>query len=261
MAEQQTLLDRVNQLIQDLRSLRRKILEAASVDLMLAALRGVLTNFMPKISEWEYVPHLDKTRLLPKTPAAEPELSYVHKRPTHYLGDENLAVLREFPTLSRPDVQAIKTILQTYTERSQKVYISRHRDLTGTLCVDANCFPIELVYQAYAEFQETFLREHIVYITDDANYPATFPLAVRVRGLRYVYDDGLHRIDMVLGDEIAYYSASTDVWVKSAGLYVKTSCTEDFHFGYSRSLFFCSTGYTWVFVETPEWSMEARIPA
>jgi len=261
MSSNESLLDKLNQLIQDLRNLRKKIMEAASVDLMLAALRGVLTNFEPKIADWHFVPHLDKTRILPKTPLQEPPLGFVHRRPTHYLGDENLGVLREFPTLSRPDVQAIKTILQTYTEQSQRRYIARHRNLTGTICVDGDCYAIELVYMGYKTDEVTFTREQVVFILDDVNYPATFPLVVRVRGSLYSYDDGLHRVNMLLGDEIAYYSSAADVWVKSSGLYVVTSCTESFDFAYARSMFYCTPGYSWVFVETPEWSMRARIPA
>lgn len=260
MAGGERLADKLAQLISDLRALRKKILESASVDLMLATLKGVLTNFQPKFSPWRFEPHLDRTRVMPVTPNVDMGVDYVHRKLSHYLGTETLAVLKEFPTISRPDVEAIKTQLQTYTQQAQRVYISRHRNLTANMCVDATCYPIELVYYGGFEFTEEFAPEHIMYILEDANYPATYPLRVKVRGERYDYDDGTHKIMMVLCDELSYYSSSADVWVKGEGVYVKTECREDFSFSYGRSLFFCRTGYTWVFVYTPEWSMEARIP-
>ena len=261
MTENESLSSKLEELITQLKNLRRKVLESASVDLMLVALKGVLTNFMPKFSPWRFEPYLDRTRIMPVTPHTDMKLDYVHRRLQHYLGTETLAVLKEFPTLSRPDVDAIKTILASYTQQSQGAYIRRYRSLTGNLCVDTNCFPIELVFRGMVGFTEEYTSEQVMYIIDDANYPASWPLRVRITGQRYDYNDGAHIIQLVLCDEASYYSPSADVWVRSEGLYVKTECTEDFTFNYARSLFFCSTGYKWVFIFTPEWSLEARLPA
>lgn len=259
MSTQQSLTDLLDQLITNLRELRKKILKAASVDLMLTAIKGTLTNFQPKVTPWQFVFHMDKTRILSLPAAGGRQLQYYHTRPTHYLGDETQAVLKEFPTISRPDVNAIKTVIQSYTQQAESTYLSRHRSLTGYICVGESCNAIELIYYGTVEFDETFSSEQIVYILDDANYPATPPVTIRIRGLQYLYDDGVHKIQLVLADEASYYSSTADVWVRSSGLYAKLQCQEDFHLGYSRSLYFCTTGYTWVFVETTDWSLEARL--
>lgn len=259
MSTQQSLSELLGELISNLRELRKKILKATSVDLMLVAIKGTLTNFQPKVTPWQFVIHMDKTRILSKPSAGNLQLQYYHTRPTHYLGDETQAVLKEFPTISRPDVSAVKTVIQSYTQQAESAYLKRYRSLTGSLCTEGTCHAIELVYYGTVEFDETYSQDQIIYIIDDANYPATPPVTVKVKGVQYLYDDGVRKIQLVLADEVSYYSSSADVWVKSAGLYVKLQCQENFDFGYSRSLFFCSVGYTWVFIETPEWALEARL--